>query len=158
MRSGNPRIKAYRIADSRFPVFDGTGAALYGGRWSSPGRRVIYGSLSYATAMLELLVHAGIGTVPRHQVAVEFFVPDEVDIEEVVPEDVPGWDLSDQTTSRVYGDLWLCTRRTCALVVPSAVSRRDRNVLISQDHPDFSRITVSEPEPVVWNGRLFTRP
>ena len=148
-------LQAYRIADSRFPVFDGTGAALYGGRWSSPGRRVIYGSLSYATAMLELLVHAGIGTVPRHQVAVEFRVPEDVEIEEVVPGDVPGWDLPDQATSRAYGDLWLQAGRTGVLVVPSAVSRRDRNVLISQDHPDFSRITVSEPEPVVWNGRLF---
>lgn len=42
------------------PLWDGTGAALVGGRWNSPGRPVIYGSLSYSCAMLEMLAHASI--------------------------------------------------------------------------------------------------
>jgi RES domain-containing protein len=46
-------IRVYRIADERHAIWDGTGAALVGGRWNSPGRPVIYGSLSYACAMLE---------------------------------------------------------------------------------------------------------
>jgi RES domain-containing protein len=35
-------LKAYRLADERYLIFDGGGAMLMGGRWNSPGRRVIY--------------------------------------------------------------------------------------------------------------------
>ena len=45
-------MEAYRIADSRHPIFDPTGAALYGGRWNSVGKRVIYASVSFAAALL----------------------------------------------------------------------------------------------------------
>ena len=48
-------MRIYRIADSRHALWDGTGAAMVGGRWNSPGRAVIYGSLSYACSMLEIL-------------------------------------------------------------------------------------------------------
>ncbi len=37
-------------------AFDGEGPRLYGGRWSSPGRRVVYVSESLALAVLEVLV------------------------------------------------------------------------------------------------------
>ena len=54
---------AYRIADARHPIFDGTGAMLRGGRWNSIGQRVIYAAESYAGAMLEILVHANLGVL-----------------------------------------------------------------------------------------------
>lgn len=150
-------LRAYRIADRRHKILDGAGAFQFGGRWSSPGRRVIYASLSYAGAMLEKLVHAGTGSVPKNQVAVEIRVPEAVQIEEVTAADVPGWDRPDLVASRRYGDRWLEERRTAVLVVPSVVSRRDRNVLISQDHAQFPLVTVSPPEPVIWDRRLFRR-
>ena len=56
-------LRAYRIADVRQPIFDGNGAALYGGRWNSPGRRVIYAAETYAGAMLEKLAQANVGRI-----------------------------------------------------------------------------------------------
>ncbi len=56
-------MRVYRIADRRHPIWDGTGAALLGGRWNSPGHPAIYGSPSSACAMLELLAHTGIGRI-----------------------------------------------------------------------------------------------
>jgi RES domain-containing protein len=35
-------MQLYRIASSKHPVWDGTGAAILGGRWNSAGRPVIY--------------------------------------------------------------------------------------------------------------------
>jgi RES domain-containing protein len=58
---------ANRIADARHAIFDGSSAALIGSRWNSPGRSAIYTATSYAGAMLERLVHAGTGLVPKHQ-------------------------------------------------------------------------------------------
>jgi len=148
-------LRAYRIADRRRHVFDGAGAAQFGGRWSSPGRRVIYAALSYAGAMLEILAHTGTGSVPKYQVAIEILIPEPVDIEEATAGDVSGWDQPNLIASRKYGDRWFQGGRTAVLVVPSVVSRHDRNVLINQDHPQFPLITASGPQPVIWDERLF---
>ncbi len=51
---------AFRIADKRFPIFDGTGARLVGGRWNSPGKAVIYAAETFAGAVLEVLVHSNL--------------------------------------------------------------------------------------------------
>ena len=143
-------MRAFRIADRRHPVFDGTGAALYGGRWNSPGRPVIYASASHACAMLERLAQTGTGRLPRNQVVVVIDVPDEVAIEHAAMERPPR-----QPESRRFGDRWLAERRSAVLTVPSAVARHDRNVLINPAHADFARIACGEPEPVQWDQRLF---
>ncbi len=39
------------------------GAFLFGGRWSSPNRRVLYTSLDPSTAILEVAVHKGLRTL-----------------------------------------------------------------------------------------------
>ena len=57
---------AFRIADRRHPIFDGTGAMLHGARWNSPGKPVIYAAETYAGALLETLVHANLGSVPSN--------------------------------------------------------------------------------------------
>lgn len=147
-------LRAWRIADGRRTIFDGTGASQWGARWNSPGRPVIYASTSYACAMLELLAHAGTGKIPTNHAWIRIEIP-QIEIDEVFPDDLPGWDLPDQTSSRTYGDLWLLEKRTAVLVVPSVVAHEDRNVLINPLHPDCKRITHSKPRSVVWDSRLF---
>lgn len=152
----SPGWRAWRIADGRFDPFSSTGAALVGGRWNSPGLGVVYASLSYAGAMLEILAHAGIGRVPRSQVAIEITIGAEVSVEHPGDLDLPaGWTGTDLSRSRAFGDAWLQSRRSAVLVVPSVVARREGNVLINPLHPDFSLITAGRPEPVVWDARLF---
>ena len=50
-------LTAYRIVRDGYPVFDGSGAARWGGRWTGKGRAVIHTAESYALAVLESLVH-----------------------------------------------------------------------------------------------------
>jgi RES domain-containing protein len=92
-------LRAYRIADSRREVFDGSGAATFGGRWNSPGRRVIYASETYAGALLEKLVHTNIGRIPSTQSWVEIVVPAGFVVEEVKQDDLAGWDDPSQQAS-----------------------------------------------------------
>jgi RES domain-containing protein len=153
-----PSWQAWRIADGRFDPFSPLGASLVGGRWNSPGLGVIYGSRSYAGALLECLAHAGIGRVPRTHVAVEIATAEAVVVERRDASDLPaGWDHADLRVARAIGDTWIRERRTAVLVVPSVVARREANVLINPQHPDFSGIVASTPEPVVWDARLFGR-
>ena len=150
-------LRAYRIADGRCPILDGSGAALNGGRWNSPGRRVIYAADTYAGVLLEKLVHTNIGRIPASQAYIEILIPEDVGIEEVTPADLPGWDAEDQQVSREYGDAWYGQQRTAVLVAPSVVTPVERNIVINQDHPDFAKIRASAPKPVRWDARLFGR-
>ena len=148
--------KAFRIADRRRRLFDGTGAFLHGARWNSPGRRIIYAADTFAGAMLEILVHTKIGKLPDTQAWIEIDIPAEVLVEQVEPEDLPGWELQDSPEARQFGDEWHRQRRSLILVVPSLVtSGIGRNVLINQDHPEFGSVKASAPRDVRWDARLF---
>lgn len=150
-------MRIYRIADARHPIWDGTGAALLGGRWNSMGRPAIYASLSYACAMLELLAHAGIGRVPGTQQFVTVEVPDDDSlIERYDPSALPdGWDDEESRVAQRVGDEWLRSSRSVMLVVPSVVARLEFNAVVNPAHPDFPKLKASAPSPVVWDQRLF---
>jgi len=151
----NGAVTGYRIADGRFPLFDGGGVAQYGGRWNSPGRRVIYGSLSFAGALLEQLARAQIGILPRDQRWISFHLGPDILIETTTPEKVPGWDAPDYSAARAYGDDWYDTQRSVALVVPSMVGRPvEQNILLNQSHPEFATVAVSEASVLQWDERL----
>jgi RES domain-containing protein len=149
-------IRAFRIADMRHTIFDGTGAMVYGARWNSPGRRVIYAAETYAGALLEMLVH-GSGSAPHNQGFIEIAIPSGVRIEVARVDKVAGWDARSSATARSFGDRWYDERRTPVLMVPSVVTRMEANILINQEHPDSVRITASAPLPVRWDSRLWTR-
>ena len=148
-------LTAYRLADERYPIFDGGGAMLLGGRWNSPGCRVIYAALTFAGAMLEVLVHTNTGRVPTHHAYMEIFIPATVPVERLDGSTIPDWDAPGYGVSRALGDAWYDSGRSAVLVVPSVVSQVDCNVLIHQEHPDFLQLQASEPRPVRWGRRLF---
>ena len=151
-------MQLFRIADRRHPLWDGTGAALVGGRWNSPGRPVIYASTSYACALLEVLVHTGIGRVPKSHSAVIADIPEDVVIQRAKHEALPArWSEPDSATARAFGDAWLTGRTGAVLLVPSALSPYDWNALVNPSHPDAARIKVAAPVPVAWDPRLFER-
>lgn len=149
-------MRIWRITKVRHPPYDGTGAMLHGARWSSPGRPVIYGSDSFAGAILEILAHSlRPRTLPGPHHAVEIVIPDLL-LEEISPHEVPDWEAPDALAARAFGDRWLGGKRSAALVVPSLPGRPvGRNVLIDPLHPDAHQIEVSPPFGVPWDERLF---
>jgi RES domain-containing protein len=152
-------LVAFRIADDRFPLLDGSGAREVAGRWHRPGRSIIYAGLGFAVAMLEKLVRLRTGWMPATQQFAEIFIPGPVEIEEIGSADVPGWDRPDRAASQTYGDAWYDSGRTAVLIVPSVPAiGLERNVLINQRHPQFRHVTYAEPRPVVWDARLFAAP
>lgn len=149
-------MQIYRIADERHPIWDGTGAALIGGRWNSPGKPVIYGSLSYSCAMLEILAHANIGRIPETHQYVIAEIPKGVSVkileESTLPQD---WDSENSASARAVGDQWLSEARSAVLIIPSVIAKLDRNALINPLHPDAKKLIVSDPQKVIWDKRLF---
>lgn len=147
---------AFRIAGRRHRIFDGTGAAEFGGRWNSPGRAVIYAAGSLSLAMLDQLAHAAIGRFPLGHRFIEITIPDSVSVECVDPRTVAGWDADDQIASRAFGDRWLAQRRTCVLLTPSVIVPIERNVVMNPAHKDFSGVVASSPRNLKWDDRLRT--
>jgi RES domain-containing protein len=149
-------MEVFRIADGRRPVFDGTGSFLYGNRWNSQGRKIIYAAQTYAGALLEILVHAELGRVPRNQVWVSIQIPDTVNIEIVSPGRVPGWAGSNFGPTQKIGDEWFDEQQSAILRVPSVVtSGVESNFLINQNHPQFPSLRVSAHQAVAWDPRLL---
>lgn len=146
---------AIRIADRRYPLCDGKGAMLFGGRWNSPGARILYCSMNHACAVLERLAHANTLRLPRSLAWAEVAIPQGVSMEEADLAAVPGWDHPRSPSARAFGDEWHRSRRSAVLIVPSVVSRPDKNVLINQDHPQFAEIRCGDPRPVVWDRRIL---
>jgi len=151
-------MQIFRIGDSRHPLWDGTGAAMVGGRWNSPGAPAIYGSLSYACSMLEILVHANIGRIPTTHCCAVAEVPDHVIVERHDASSLPaGWDSDDTSIARRFGDQWLADARSAVLAVPSVVARLEWNAVVNPRHPAASQLVVSPSQPVIWDQRLFGR-
>jgi|SRR5206468_2416954 len=135
---------------------DGRGAALYPGRWNGPGQRALYCGTSFAITLLERLCYSGMGRVPRTDVYVEIEVGD-TRIERFDPAINVGWERPRSTVAKTFGVTWLASLRSLALMVPSAVTRIDWNVVLNPEHPDFATISWSPPRPVRWDRRLFSR-
>ena len=127
-----------------------------GGRWNSPGKPVIYGSLSYSCAMLEILAHANTGRIPETHQYVIVDVPSGVSVEIVKENQLPeSWDSGNNAPARAFGDQWLNEARSAILVVPSVIARLDQNALVNPLHPDVKKLLVPEPKKVIWDKRLF---
>ena len=149
-------MQLFRIADARHPIWDATGAAFVGGRWNKVGQPVIYASPSYSCAMLEILAHANIGRIPKHQMFVRINVPNTLRIERFEDGALPnGWDTQDCRVARQFGDKWLAEARSAILLVPSVVARLDFIAVVNPAHPDAKLLKPTDPENVVWDERLF---
>lgn len=136
-------------------AFSGEGAFLHGGRWNSPGVRMIYAAGSQSLAALEMLVHID---NPTDLVALKFVaVPVEIEdrfIEKItrLPRDWAVYPAPPPTAR--FGDGWFASRRSCVLKVPSAVIRSEWNFLINPAHPDFPKLHIGRPVPFRFDARL----
>lgn len=150
-------IVAYRVCKTRYPVFDGSGAEMVGGRWNSPGRPLIYCADSFAGSLLEILVHANAPvSLPGTHHAARALAADDIAIEVLYEAVLPGWADEDAVISRQFGDRWLEEQRTAILSVPAATARPyGRNLLLNPHHPEYGRIILEPEVAVQWDARLF---
>ena len=86
---------------------------------------------------------------------VRITVPSDATLEELPSDGLAGWDSDAKRESQAFGDRWYDEQRSLILLVPSLVAPGlERNVLINQRHPEFARLTTSDPEPVRCHPKL----
>jgi RES domain-containing protein len=160
MATRTPRrtLRIYRVARVIHSLFDGTGAARFGARWTSPGWSAIYAAGSYAGALMEVLAHAQRRDlkVDYHCLVIE--IPPTVRIIELDPRAILGWDEPDYVISRQFGDRWVEEARSAVLCVPSITGRpHELNYIINPHHPDARKLKKGQQHPVIWGERLASR-
>lgn len=149
--------RAWRIVKENHAssAFDGEGAWRFGGRWNSPGTRVVYTSATVALAALESLVHL------NPPVAFKY-VAIPVDFDQTLVEVVPHADLPADWTGQPpppstmgVGDLWVKQARSVVLDLPSVIVQSESNYLLNPQHPDFKKLTFGKPERFSFDPRLL---
>ncbi len=147
----------YRLVHPRHSLtaFSGEGAFLAGGRWNSPGVRVVYASSTVALTVLEALAYrkARKPLTPRHLYRV---VLDESQVTWLRPEELPeDWMAYPHPEStQAIGDDWVNRGETLALAVPSVLAPQESNLVLNSMHPDFAHLRIEGPEVFPFNPRL----
>jgi RES domain-containing protein len=138
----------YRLAKAAFTSLDGEGARLYGGRWNSPGRPMIYAAASPSLALLEVLVHLDL---PPD------LIPDDYRLLSIhLPDDAPVLSLQTPPEDpRARGDAFLAAGEVLALSVPSVIVPQERNTLINPRHAAAGGLRVEAEVPFRLDSRLF---
>jgi RES domain-containing protein len=144
-------VIAYRLALPAHRALDGEGARLYGGRWNSPGRPMVYASQSPSLPVLEVMVHLDLDPayLPDDYRLLALEIPDDALSErlEQAPEQA--------AACAAMGDDFLLRGEAFWLSVPSVVVPQDRNILINPLHPQASRLRIVDDEPFRFDARLF---
>ncbi|MDP9152127.1 MAG: RES domain-containing protein [Myxococcota bacterium] len=139
-------------------AFDGEGAARYPGRWNRKGVAVVYCASPLSLATLEYLVHLDPDEWPEDLVSICFEVPAAVAqaAEVVTASALPGhWRaIPGPDALKSIGSDWAKAGRSALLLVPSAVTTSETNVLLNPRHADLQRLVVHPPEPIVFDPRL----
>lgn len=145
-----------RRAYARNP-FDGEGAYLYGGRWSSVGTRLSYASEHQSLAMLEYFVHLDKDDPPDDLVLAVAEVPDNLKSSIIKAANLPhSWrDAAAPAGLIRFGDEFARSGKYCVLKVPSVLAPSENNWLVNPAHEDFQRIVVRGVEPLQYDPRMF---
>jgi RES domain-containing protein len=133
----------------------GSGARLYGGRWNSEGKPVIYLASNRSLAVLEALVHLPPVDMPYEYCMVTIEVPE--DFQNIDEKTLPlNWqDPADQDALKLIGNIFLFERKNLMLKVPSAIVNQEFNFMLNPLHPSAAKIKVKDAQPFNFDNRLI---
>lgn len=147
-------VKSYRIVKRKLvdTAFSGEGARLYGGRWNSPGVRVVYTSGSLSLALHEWRVHLSHWPAPPVMaIEIEFGAS-------LIwsPARLPaGWSRTPYPkATAAVGDNWIRSSRSAVMRLPSAIVPGEFNYLVNPGHPGFSQIRIGKARLFEVDARL----
>jgi RES domain-containing protein len=140
-------MRAWRVSRAAFADLSGEGARLYGGRWNSPGRPLVYTAENPALAILEVRVRLDLDPD---------LIPDDYVLMEV---DISGAEITELATAPettgAYGDEWLAGAETPVLRAPSFIAPRSFNLLINPAHPGSGVLRIVGTQPFDFDKRLW---
>ena len=145
----------YRITNEKYKDdVSGNGAAMFGSRWNSKGRRLLYTSQFISLCILESLVHLKRKEIPPTQYLLHIELPDSKEIAEISYQKIKGnWQQEFEYTQWI-GDQFIQNNQALVLKVPSAIVFQENNFLLNPLHPDFKKVKIISSELLELDKRL----
>lgn len=131
----------YKIDKKKYQdVFPPRGSLYSGGRWSRKDMWVVYTSETIALAKLETLANCG-SKIPQNRIVRIIEIKDSAPVIEITSDDLPpNWasipypkNLANIVSRIIESELFL------GVIVPSAQSPRERNILLFPNFPDCKK-------------------
>ncbi len=152
-------MDVWRICRSKHEAsaFRGRGAEKTGGRWNHKGHAMVYTSQNLSLAALELFVHVSPGSMPADLVSLRGQLPDWVSIEQIDEAALPdNWRVFPAPTElQRLGTEWLLGQTSLVLIVPSAITPLERNILLNPAHPEIKQLSLEAGRPFHFDPRRF---
>jgi len=149
----------WRLVPPRFAHFlDGEGSRSLGGRWHSPGGRVLYTSSHLSLCVLEVYVH--IPTEERDELpefeALRINIPDDTSRTEVSLQHFQQLmeDADPLGACQAVGDEWLSRGKDLILQAPSVVVPEETNVMLNPAHPRTRDVSIIASRKFRFDPRL----
>jgi RES domain-containing protein len=145
----------YRITNARYANdLSGNGSRLYGGRWNSEGKPMVYLASSRSLAILESLAHLVPTNVPEEMLMLTIDVPDDF---LAIPENIlpDNWnEYPEQHILKQIGNSFLQRNEHLLLKVPSALVPEEFNYLMNPLHPKAGEVKITNKSPFKFDDRL----
>jgi RES domain-containing protein len=137
-------------------AFSGIGNRKAGSRWVPEGYLAVYTSENISLAVLEILVHMDVAHIGDHYMIISVDIPDDVAIDEVDVDSLPeNWrERYEDRELQSVGLEWAEGASSAILKVPSAIVTNELNYILNPIHADFEKLSISEPMPYKFDGRL----
>ncbi|MBV2150023.1 RES family NAD+ phosphorylase [Sphingobium sp. AS12] len=142
----------YRLCKQAHVALDGEGARLWGGRWNSPGRPMVYTAATPSLAVLEILVHLDLPgeLLPDDLRLLAIEIPDDAAIRRLDPSP------SDNDGCLSAGERFLDAGDALVLLVRSVVVPQEWNALLNVRHAVMARVTILSDDPFRLDPRLLS--
>lgn len=140
----------FRLCRAAYAALDGEGARLYGGRWNSPGRPMLYTAASPSLALIEVMVHLDLTPelLPEGYRLLTIEVPDgathALNETPILPAECVR-----------IGDAFLERATELVLSVRSVIVPQERNALINVRHADADRMQILADVAFRFDARLI---
>ncbi|MBL4675609.1 MAG: RES family NAD+ phosphorylase [Mucilaginibacter sp.] len=147
----------YRIGKCNFITdLTGTGARLYGGRWNSEGRSMVYMASSRSLAVLEVLVHLQPLFTPSDFCIAEIEAPEDSILTLDASSLPSNWqDASSPAELKQIGNQFIQETKYLMMKVPSAIVPQEYNYLLNPWHPDIKKVSILNTHPFSFDDRLI---
>jgi len=143
-------MEVFRLCTAAYAALDGEGARLYGGRWNSAGKSLVYASEHLSLAVLEYLVHVEPDNLPDNLIWLHIRIADNVS-KEIYPKST----APPEAIASSFGNAWIEQHRSLLLLVPSAILPMESNVLINPKHREMKKIKILSQKSFSFESRLL---
>lgn len=121
----------------------GKGVFLYGGRWNSEGKFMLYTSMTASLALLETLVHADESEIPPQMFISQIEIKKDDLIFQFPDADLPNnWREPENLQLKALGDRMVAENKFVGFKVRSAVLETEWNILLNPLFPKYKRWVI----------------